>query len=65
VSETSSVAVQVNGKLRGVVEVPAGADQAEAEAAARAEDRVAKALDGKTVRRVVYVPDRLINFVVE
>jgi leucyl-tRNA synthetase len=64
VSETSSVAVQVNGKLRGVVEVPAGADQETAEAAARAEPRVAAALEGKTVRRVVYVPDRLINFVV-
>jgi leucyl-tRNA synthetase len=64
VSETSSVAVQVNGKLRGVVDVPAGADQETAEAAARGEDRVAQALEGKTVRRVVYVPDRLINFVV-
>jgi leucyl-tRNA synthetase len=58
------VAVQVNGKLRGVVDVPAGADQALVEEAARAEERVASALEGKTVRRVVYVPDRLINFVV-
>jgi leucyl-tRNA synthetase len=64
VSETSSVAVQVNGKLRGVVEVQAGADQDTAEAAARAQGRVASALDGKTVRRVIHVPDRLINFVV-
>ncbi|MEA2468706.1 MAG: leucyl-tRNA synthetase, partial [Thermoleophilaceae bacterium] len=64
VSETSSVAVQVNGKLRGVVEVPAGADQSVAEEAARTEERVASALEGKTVRRVIYVPDRLINFVV-
>jgi leucyl-tRNA synthetase len=64
VSETSSVAVQVNGKLRGVVEVPAGADQGTVEAAARAEERVAAALEGKTVRRVIHVPDRLINFVV-
>jgi leucyl-tRNA synthetase len=64
VSETSSVAVQVNGKLRGVVEVPAGADQSVAEEAARTEERVASALEGKTVRRVIHVPDRLINFVV-
>jgi leucyl-tRNA synthetase len=64
VSETSSLAVQVNGKLRGVVEVAAGAGQEEAEAAARADERVAAALEGKTVRRVVHVPDRLINFVV-
>jgi leucyl-tRNA synthetase len=64
VLDTSSVAVQVNGKLRGVVELPAGASQDDAEAAARSKDRVASALDGKTVRRVIYVPDRLINFVV-
>src|SRR3954468_17627396 len=63
VSETVSVAVQVNGKLRGVVEVPAGADQPVVEEAARAEDRVASCLEGKTERRVIYVPDRLINFV--
>jgi leucyl-tRNA synthetase len=64
VLDTVSVAVQVNGKLRGVVDLPAGADEAAAEAAARALDRVAGSIDGKTVRRVVYVPDRLINFVV-
>jgi leucyl-tRNA synthetase len=64
VLDTVSVAVQVNGKLRGVVNVPAGADQETVESAAREQDRVAGALDGKTVRRVIYVPDRLINFVV-
>jgi leucyl-tRNA synthetase len=64
VLDTVSVAVQVNGKLRGVVDLPAGADQEAAEAAARALDRVASSIDGKAVRRVVYVPDRLINFVV-
>jgi leucyl-tRNA synthetase len=64
VLDTVSVAVQVNGKLRGVADVPAGADQETVEAAARAQERVASALDGKTVRRVVHVPDRLMNFVV-
>jgi leucyl-tRNA synthetase len=64
VQETSSVAVQVNGKLRGVVEVPAGAEQSVVEEAARGEEKVASALEGKTVRRVIHVPDRLINFVV-
>ncbi len=58
------LAVQVNGKLRGTVSVPAGADQARAEAAARAEPNVARFLDGSPVRRVIYVPDRLLNFVV-
>jgi leucyl-tRNA synthetase len=62
--DSSSVAVQVNGKLRGVVEVPAGAGQSVAEEAARSDEKVAAALGDKTVRRVIYVPDRLINFVV-
>jgi leucyl-tRNA synthetase len=64
VLDTSSVAVQVNGKLRGVVEVPVGAEQSVVEEAARAEERVASALSEKAVRRVIYVPERLINFVV-
>ncbi len=58
------LAVQVNGKLRGTVSVPAGADQQRAEAAARAEPNVARFLDGSQVRRVIHVPDRLLNFVV-
>jgi leucyl-tRNA synthetase len=64
VLDSASVAVQVNGKLRGVVDVPAGADQETVEQAARGLERVTGALDGKTVRRVIHVPDRLINFVV-
>jgi leucyl-tRNA synthetase len=58
------VAVQVNGRLRGTVRLPAGADQGAAEAAARAEENVARHLEGTTVRRVIHVPDRLLNFVV-
>ena len=54
----------MNGKLRGVVDVPAGADQETVESAARAQERVSAALAGKTVPRVIHVPDRLINFVV-
>ncbi len=61
---TVNLAVQVNGKLRGTVSVPAGASQEEAEEAARAEDNVARHLDGASIRRVVYVQDRLLNFVV-
>jgi leucyl-tRNA synthetase len=65
VDETSTVAVQVNGRLRGQVELPRGASQEEAVAAARTSERVAPHLDGKTVRRVVYVADRLLNLVLE
>ncbi len=54
--------VQVNGKVRGKVTVAAGAEQPVVEAAARLD--VASYLDGASVRKVIFVPDRLINFVV-
>jgi leucyl-tRNA synthetase len=58
-----TVVVQVLGRLRGRVTVPAGSDQAAVEAAARAESNVSKHLEGKTVRKVIFVPDKMINFV--
>jgi leucyl-tRNA synthetase len=58
------VAVQVNGKLRGSIAGPPGMAREDAEARARAEENVARYLDGAQVRRVVYVPDRLVNFVI-
>ncbi len=62
--DTVEVAVQVNGKLRATVALPRGADQDVAEAEARTQDNVARYLEGATVRRVIHVPDRLLNFVV-
>ncbi|WNV77261.1 leucine--tRNA ligase [Geodermatophilus sp. DSM 44513] len=64
VEDTVQVAVQVNGKVRAQVSVPADADAVVLEAAARADEKVAAQLDGRTVRRVVAVPGRLVNFVV-
>ncbi len=64
VDDTVEIPVQVNGKVRGHVQVPRGADTAALEAAARADDRVAALLAGGTVRKVVAVPERLVNFVV-
>jgi leucyl-tRNA synthetase len=63
VEDTVQVAVQVNGKVRSQITVPADADAAALEAAARADEKVAGYLDGATVRRVVAVPGRLVNFV--
>jgi leucyl-tRNA synthetase len=63
VEDTVQVAVQVNGKVRAQVDVPADADAAALEAAARADEKIASYLDGATVRRVVAVPGRLVNFV--
>jgi len=64
VSETVTIAVQVNGKLRGEVTAPVAAAEAEVRALAEADERVKGHLAGKTVRKVVYVPKRLVNFVV-
>jgi leucyl-tRNA synthetase len=57
-------AVQVNGKLRGQIQVGAAAGEQEVKAAAQKDEKVAPHLVGKTVRKVVFVPKRLINFVV-
>jgi leucyl-tRNA synthetase len=59
------VPIQVNGKLRGRVRVPAGSDEATVRQAAQADAAVASHLEGKTVVKVVFVPDRLLNFVVK
>jgi len=64
-SATVSVAVQVNGKLRATLELPADMGEGEALTTARAEANVAKWLAlGKEVR-AVYVPGKVINFVIE
>ncbi|HET6439911.1 MAG TPA: leucine--tRNA ligase [Anaeromyxobacter sp.] len=64
VAETVTMAVQVNGKLRGEVRVAVSAAEAEVRALAEADEKVKFHLGGKTVRKVVFVPKRLINFVV-
>ncbi|HEY6808538.1 MAG TPA: leucine--tRNA ligase [Gemmatimonadales bacterium] len=58
------VAVQVNGKLRARLTVPRGLAQEEIQARAVADDGVQKFLDGNPIRKVVYVPDRLLNIVI-
>ncbi|MBP8139482.1 MAG: leucine--tRNA ligase [Burkholderiales bacterium] len=56
--------LQVNGKLRGRIVVPATADRSAIEAAARASDEVAKHAGGAPVKKVIVVPGRLVNVVV-
>ncbi|MBC8143460.1 MAG: class I tRNA ligase family protein [Armatimonadetes bacterium] len=58
-----TVVVQVNGKLRDKLTLPADADEAVCEAAAMASDKVQADLVGKTIRKVVVVPGRLVNIV--
>jgi leucyl-tRNA synthetase len=64
VDATIEVPVQVNGKVRAVINVPADFDVAALEAAAREDAKVAAALNGRETKRVVAVPGRLVNFVV-
>ena len=61
--ETVEITVQVNGKVRARL-VPAGLDEPATEAAARADEHVVALLEGRTVRKVIRVPGRLVNFVV-
>ncbi|HEY5822132.1 MAG TPA: leucine--tRNA ligase [Propionibacteriaceae bacterium] len=63
VSEEVTIAVQVNGKLRGTVVVPAGAESAEIEQAARGLSQVSAALGDRELKRVIYVPGRTMNLV--
>ena len=57
------IVVQVNGKVRGKIDVPANVDQDGAIAAAKLDEKVQSFIDGKTIRKEIYVPGRLVNIV--
>jgi len=59
------VPVQIGGKVRGKVRVPAGLAGDALQAAAAEEPRIAELLTGRTIVKVVVVPGRLVNFVVK
>jgi leucyl-tRNA synthetase len=63
IADTVTLAVQVNGKLRGQVSVAAGADREQVEAAALADPNVLRHLEGLTLVKVIVVPGRLVNLV--
>ena len=63
VEDTLEVPVQVNGKLRDILRVPANTDNATLEAAAKASEKVKPFLDGKTIRKVIVLPKKLVNIV--
>lgn len=64
VDDEVTVAVQVKGKLRDTLTVAKGTAREELEALALASDKVQRALDGAAVKKVIVVPDRLVNLVV-
>ena len=63
VDDTVIVAVQVNGKLRGQIELPRDAAREDAEAAALALPAVTRAAEGRAPRKVIVVPNRIVNVV--
>lgn len=65
VSSTVTLAVQVNGKLRGQVKVSADVAEAEALSMAAEQENVQKHLEGKKIVKKIYVPGKLVNFVVK
>jgi len=64
VEDTVTVAVQVNGKLRATLELPRGSAQAEVQAAALADARISRYVNGGTLAKAIYVKDKLLNLVV-
>ena len=63
VDDEVTIAVQVNGKLRDTLVFAKGAAREDVEAAALASDKIVRILEGKAPRKVIVVPDRLVNIV--
>ncbi|MAA84296.1 MAG: leucine--tRNA ligase [Halieaceae bacterium] len=59
------IVVQVNGKVRGKIKVPASADNAEIESTAKSQENVHRFLADKTIRKVIVVPQKLVNIVAQ
>ena len=62
--EKVTIAVQVNGKVRSLIEAPADISREDMEQSALNDDKIRKWTEGKTVRKVVVVPGKLVNIVV-
>lgn len=63
IQDTLQLVIQVNGKLRGHIEMPASASREDVEAAARTNENVLRFTEGLTIRKVIVVPGKLVNIV--
>ena len=63
-AEEAEIVIQINGKLRVRIYIPLGTPKEELEARAMADDKVRALLEGKTIVKVITVPDRLVNIVI-
>jgi leucyl-tRNA synthetase len=61
--ETVTIAVQIKGKLKTTFEAPHNVDQKTVEKMALSEPAVAAAIEGKTITRIIYIPNKIINVV--
>jgi leucyl-tRNA synthetase len=59
-----AIGVQVNGRVRTSIELPVAADEATARELAGKDDKLRPYLDGKAVKKVIYVPGKILNFIV-
>ena len=57
------IPVSVNGKMRDVIKVPADADNAALEAAAKSSEKIKALIDGKPIKKVIVVPKKMVNIV--
>jgi leucyl-tRNA synthetase len=64
VRDVIELVVQVNGKLRARIHVPAGAGQEDVQRLAQADENVARHIEGRTIRKIIVVPGKLVNIVV-
>ena len=63
VEDSIEIGVQVNGKVRGTIVIPNGCAKEEALELAKKDERVASFLEGKTLVKEIYVPNKIVNFV--
>jgi len=64
IEASSTIAVQINGKLKGTIKLPKGCKGKEAKEAALALPKVAETIKNKTIKKIIIVPDRIINVVI-
>ncbi|WP_373213396.1 leucine--tRNA ligase [Ruminococcus sp. 5_1_39BFAA] len=65
VESTIEIGVQVNGKVRGTIVIPTGCDKEEALSIAKADEKIAAFMEGKNLVKEIYVPNKIVNFVVK
>lgn len=65
VDASVEVAVQISGKFKGTLTLPAGLSKDDCIGAVKSDDRFAKQIEGKTIVKEVFVPDKLVNIVVK